>query len=67
MSPSRSKKQDLSPLVEGTLAVPSEFLEFYGDHAHIYNMGWKKKKSETMFFISSLFEGYRPLYCDLIG
>ena len=55
MSPSQSKKKDLSPLVEGTLAVPSEVLEFYGDHAHIYNMGWKKKKTFWPVFISSLF------------
>ena len=33
-------------MFEGTLALPSEFLEFYGDHADIYNMGWKEKKSD---------------------
>ena len=40
------QKSEMSPLVEGTLAALSEVLEFHGDHAHIYNMGWKKKKSD---------------------
>ena len=55
MSPSQSKKKDLSPLVEGTLAVPSEVLEFHGDHAHIYNMGWRKKIMRNHVFISAPF------------
>ena len=42
-------------MFEGTLALPSEVLEFHGDHAHIYNMGWKKKKVGNHVFISAPF------------
>ena len=54
MSPTASKKKDLSPTFEGTVAVPSEFLEFYGDHEYI-SYGLEKKKAVAMKFITFFF------------